>query len=113
MEHSIDNYGHVVPPDPTMAHVVAASGITLAMATSGNDYTQTVEQGKSYAITYVGTAGKRMFVSFTGVTSTAANIEYVLMANREYIIHVPIGKTTLYCESNENSTNAYLRKLAE
>ena len=101
-----------MPADIRAAHPVAASGITLAMATSGTDYTQTVEQGQSYAVTFVATAAKVMLLSITGVTSTAANIEWVVMANETIVIHIPIGKTTLYVECNESSKSAYLRKLA-
>lgn len=108
-----DNSGHVVPPDVRAVHPVAASGLTVALTTSGSDYTQTIEQGESYAVTFVGTAGKAAFAGITGVTSTAANIEWVFVANVDYVIHIPIGKTTLYCESNESSTNLYLRKLAD
>ena len=109
---SSDNGGHIVPPDPKMAHPVAASGITLTMTTSGDDYTQTLEQGATYAVTFVATAAKVMFAGITGVTSTAANIEWVFMANTEYVIHIPIGSTTLYCECDESGKKAYFRKLA-
>ena len=108
-----DNSGNEVPQSVRMVDPVAASGITLAMATSGNDYTQTLSQGQMYAVTFVATAGKVMFASITGVTSTAANIEHVWMANVEYIFRMPMGKTTLYCECNENTMNAYFRKVAE
>jgi len=108
----LDNSGHIVPPNPKTIHPVAASGITLTMTASGNDYTQTVEQGQSYAVTFVATAGKVMFLSITGVTSTAANIEWVVMANDTIIIHIPIGSTTLYFEGDESGKKAYLRKLA-
>ncbi len=109
----LDNSGHAVPPGPKMAHPEAASGITLTMTAAGNDYTQTVEQGQSYALTFVATAGKVMFASITGVTSTAANIEWVFVANQEYVIHIPIGSTVLYFEGDENTKNAYMRKLAD
>ncbi|KKL14804.1 hypothetical protein LCGC14_2511990 [marine sediment metagenome] len=111
--HTLDNAGHLMPPDPSMTHPVAASGITLAMATAGTDYTQDVEQGQSYAVTFVATAAKFMLLSITGVTSVAANREWVIMANDTAIIHIPIGKTTLYVECDESSKNAYLRKLAD
>ena len=109
----LDNAGHIVPPDPRMSHPVAASGITLTVTAPGNDYTQTVEQGRSYAITFVATAGKRMLVSISGPTSTASNIEWVFMANQEYVIHIPIGPTTLYFEGDEGTKYAYMRKIAE
>jgi len=108
-----DNSGNRTPGHPNFSDPVAGSGITLALATSGNDYTQTLVQGQMYAITFVGTAGKVMLASTTGVTSTAANIEWVFMANTTYVFRMPIGKTTLYCESNEDTTKAYIRKLAE
>ncbi len=91
---------------------VAASGITTALTTSGADYTETLVAGQLYIITFVGTAGKVMFASITGVTSTAANIEWIFMANVNYIFRMPIGKATLYFESNESTTKAYIRKLA-
>ena len=107
-----DNSGNTVPPHPNLANPVAASGITLAMTTSGEDYTQTLVEGQMYAITYVATAGKVMFASITGVTSTAANIEWIFYAGVPHIFRMPIGKTTLYFEGNESSKNAYVRKLA-
>lgn len=111
--HTLDNAGHIVPPDPKIAHPVAASGITITMTTSGDDYTQTVEQGQAYALTFVATAGKVMFGSITGVTSAAANIEWVFMANKEYIVFIPIGSTTFYCECDDSGKKAYLRKLED
>lgn len=110
---SCDNSGNRVPPDVKMVDPIAASGITITMTTSGEDYTQALAQGQLYAITFVATAGKVMFASITGVTSTAANIEWLFMANTEYIFRMPIGSTTLYCECDETGKKAYLRKLAE
>lgn len=86
---------------------VLASGITLAMATAGDDYTATVEE-KSYVVTVDG--GLCLF-SLTGVTSTAANREYVAADGDTIIIHVPYGSTTLYAESDTNTTNVYIREL--
>ena len=107
-----DNAGNRTPGHPNFADPVAASGITLATGTAGDDKTQTLVQGQLYAITYVGTAGKVMFASITGVTSVAANIEWVFMANITYVFRMPIGKTTLYYEADEDK-KAYVRKLAE
>lgn len=109
---SCDNKGNRIPAVVEACDPVAASGITISMASSGNDYTQTLVGGQMYIITFIGTAGKVMLASITGVTSTAANIEWVFMANVNYIFRMPMGKTTLYCESNENTTKAYVRKLA-
>lgn len=96
-----------------MAHPEAASGITASTGTAGADITQTVEEGQSYIVTFIGTAGKIVLASITGVTSVAANIEWVFLANREYVIHIPIGETTLYFEGDESSKSIYLRKVAD
>jgi len=84
-----------------------ASGISFAMATAGNDYTQTVAE-KSYVLTPRG--GFCLF-SLTGVTSTAANVEYVAEDGQTIIIHVPYGYTTLYGESDVNTTTVFMREL--
>ena len=108
-----DNYGNRVPPTAQMVDPVPASGITISLAVSGTDYTQTLVAGQLYAITFVSTtATDRMFASITGVTSTTANIEWVFMANITYVFRMPFGKVTLYCESNATSMFAYVRKLA-
>jgi len=86
---------------------VLASGITLAMTTAGTDYTATVAE-KSYAVTVDG--GFCLF-SLTGVTSIAANREYMCADGQTIIIHVPYGSTILYAESDTNTTNAYIREL--
>ena len=86
---------------------VLASGITIAMATAGSDYTGTVAEG-TYAVTVNG--GFCLF-SLTGVTSTAANREWAVADGDTFILHVPYGYTTLYCESDTNTTNAYLRRM--
>lgn len=86
---------------------VLASGITIAMATAGADYTGIVAE-KTYAVTVSG--GFCLF-SLTGVTSTAANREWVCEDGDTIVIVVPHGYTTLYCESDANTTNVYLREL--
>ena len=110
---SSDNSGNRIPAVIEACDPVPASGITLTITTSGEDYTQTLVAGQMYVITFVGTAGKVMLAGVTDVTSTAANIEWVFMANVNYIFRMPIGKTTLYFEANENSKVAYVRKLAD
>jgi hypothetical protein len=110
---SCDNSGNRVPPTAQMVDPVAASGVTITMAVSGTDYTQTLVAGQLYAITFISTTlGKRMLASITGVTSTAANIEWVFVANVTYIFRMPFGKTTLYCESDETTGLAYVRKVS-
>ena len=111
-DYSCDNSGNRVPPSPNMVDPVAASGISKTLATSGNDYEQELVGGERYAVTFIATAGQRMFASSTGVTSTAANIEWVFMANTEYIFRMPQGKTTLYCESDATNGYVFFRKLA-
>lgn len=107
-----DNSGNGIS-HPQCVDPVAASGITITMAVSGTDYEQELDAGALYAITFISTTfGKRMFASITGITSDAANIEWVFCANVEYIFRMPIGKTTLYCESDETTGKAYVRKLA-
>lgn len=104
-----DNSGNRVPPDPNMANPVAGSGQTVATGTAGDDKTFTVVAGARYVITGIDTA---VLLSITGVTSTAANIEWVAPSNVTIIIKIPIGKTTLYFEGTVNTKNVYLRKLA-
>jgi len=107
-----DNSGNRVA-HPDTIDPVAGSGITITMAVSGTDYEQELVGGQLYAITFISTtSGKRMFASTTGVTSEPANIEWVFAANVTYIFRMPIGKTTLYCESDETTGKAYVRKLA-
>lgn len=104
-----DNSGNRVPPDPHISDPVAASGLTLAgSGTAGTDVTQTVTTGARYAITAIGAA---FLFSITGVTSTAANIEWVCASGATIIIKIPEGKTTLYFEADTNTKYAYARKL--
>lgn len=109
---SADNSGNRVPPHPHCADPVAASGITITVAVVGTDYEQELVGGEMYAITFIGTLGKRILASITGVTSTVANIEWVFHAGYTHIFHMPEGKTTLYYEGDEVKS-AYIRKLAK
>ena len=108
---SCDNSGNRVPPHPHCVDPVAGSGITITVAVTGNDYTQTLVGGQLYVITFIGTLGKRILASATGVTSTAANIEWVFHAGYSHIFRMPEDKTTLYYEGDEVKS-AYIRKLA-
>ena len=105
---TLDNSGNKVC-DPACADPVTASGITISSGTAGNDYTQALAQGQLYAITPIGT---NILAGITGVTSTAANIEWVFPSGVTSIFRVPIDKTTLYFEGDTSSKNAYIRKLA-
>ena len=106
-----DNSGNRVAP-LNCADPVAASGITIATGTAGDDVEQTLVAGQMYVITFIATAGEVLLMSTTGVTSTAANIEHVVPAGYDRIFRMPIGKTTLYFEGSESTKNAYIRKLA-
>jgi hypothetical protein len=103
-----DNSGHGIS-HPQCVDPVAASGVTIATGTAGDDKTQSLTKGQLYAITPIGTT---ILASITGVTSAAANIEWIFPPNVTSIFRMPIDKTTLYYEGDTNSKNAYLRKLA-
>ena len=109
--YSLDNMGNRIPSHPNCADPVAASGQTGATGTAGDDKTFTLEGGKMYVITLVGTAGTAVLASATGVTSTAANIEWVFPAGFNHVFRMPFGKTTLYFEGTESSKNVYIREL--
>jgi hypothetical protein len=104
----LDNSGNKISM-PDTADPVAASGITLSTGTAGDDVTQTLVSGQLYAVTPVDTV---ILASATGVTSTAANIEWAFASNVTSIFRMPIGKTTLYFEGSVSSKKAYVRKLA-
>lgn len=106
---NFDNSGNAVGQHPHVADPVAASGITLATGTAGSDVTQTLVSGQMYIVTPIGTT---ILASITGVTSTAANIEWVFPPNVASIFRIPIGKTTLYFEGDTSTKSAYVRKLA-
>jgi len=108
--YSIDNSGNKIA-DVNCADPVATSGITKTLTTAGTDYEQELESGQMYIVTPVVAAGT-ILAGITGVTSTAANREWVWAAGQTYIFRMPIGKTTLYLESDVNTTLVYFRKLA-
>jgi hypothetical protein len=106
--YSMDNMGNRVPAHPHMHDPVAASGKTQATGTAGDDLTVTLVGGQMYAVTPIGTA---VLAGVTGVTSTAANIEWVFPPNVTSIFRMPVDKTTLYCEGDTGSKNIYFSKL--
>ena len=111
--YDIDNSGNKISV-PNCADPVAASGITKTLAAAGNDYEQELESGQVYIVTISkATVGIiNVFASITGVTSTEANREWVWYAGQNYIFRMPIGKTTLYLESDVAATVVCFRKLA-
>jgi len=95
-----DNIGNRVAPDPGSAVPVAGTGQSETVGTAGDDETFTVTAGRFYRMTGIGCA---ILVSITGVTSTAANIEWTSPANTPILVWVPEGITTIYCEGDTDS----------
>ena len=111
--HSMDNSGNRVC-EPNVADPVAASGITLELVNDGQDYEQELEAGQLYIVS-VGEKDETtiiVFAGITGVTSVPANREWIWQAGQDYIFRMPIGKTTLYIETDNSGTNVFFRKLA-
>ena len=106
--YSHDNMGNRCGEGAKALYPVLASGLTTSMAVAGTDYTETVVGGKTYAVTM--TVGLGMF-SATGETSTAANREWICPKDDTIIISVPLGVTTIYCESDTADSFAYWREL--
>jgi len=104
-----DNIGNRVAPDPGSAVPVPATGQSATVTTGGEDDTFTVTAGRYYRMTGIGCAIK---VSITGVTSTAANIEWTSPANVPILVWVPEGTTTIYCEGDTSSTTISLVEIA-
>ena len=109
----LDNSGNKVA-DPNCADPVAASGILKTLTNAGDDYEQELVAGQMYVVTVVKATVDilNVLAGFTGVTSTDANVEHVWCAGQNYIFRVPIGKTTLYLESDVAATLVRFRKLA-
>ncbi len=103
-----DNAGNRVPPHPNEAAPVAASGLTVDTGTAGDDVTLTVVAGATYALICI---DANVLASITGVTSTAANVEWVAPDSVTIIIKIPVGKTTLYLEGDVGSKAIRIRRL--
>lgn len=106
-----DNSGNRVAPGCVAVDPVAASGISLAGGTAGSDVTQAVVGGVTYAITFPMDSGTWLF-SITGVTSTAANIEWIGVEGTTITITIPQGVVLLYFECDTGTKTAYMRRLA-
>lgn len=107
-----DNSGNRVPPHPNMANPVAESGVTLD-AGKNVAGTETVVGGQMYAITCTGDLGGHWLFSTTGACATASYIEWAACITDTIIIHIPVDKTTLYYLLQDESGQAYMRRLAE
>ena len=57
--------------------------------------------------------GTGILISITGVTSTAANIEWVAPIDVTVVITIPEGITTLYFEGTVGTKYIYLQRLAD
>ena len=110
MHYSCDNQGNLVPPGGELCAPVAASGQSKATGTAGDDLTLTVVGGASYSICGIATG---ILAGITGVTSTAANIEWAIPLDTIAVIKIPEGKTTLYFEGTVGSKYIYIAKLAD
>ncbi len=104
-----DNVGNRVAPHPGLAHPVLGTGQVVTVTSGGDDDTFTVTAGRAYRIVGVGCA---ILVSLTGVTSTAANVEWCAPANTPIIIQVPNDYTTIYCEGDTGTTVIRLVEIA-
>ena len=100
-----DNLGHRVAPSTGSAVPKLGTGQVATVTTAGEDDTFTVTAGRYYRITGIGCA---ILVSVTGVTSTAANVEWTAPANTPVLVWVPEGSTTIYCEGDTNTTSIRL-----
>ena len=105
---STDNQGNLVPPHPGLAAPVPASGQIKATGTAGDDLTLTVVAGASYTVSGLGTA---ILLGITGVTSTAANVEWICPLDSTIVIKIPLGKTTLYFEGTVGAKNIHITEL--
>ena len=104
-----DNGGNIASPGAINADPILASGLELAADGAGTDYTQDVVAGARYAITVPIDDGTYLF-SVTGVTSTAANREWIAVEGETIIIKIPANITTLYFESDTIGV-AHMRRL--
>lgn len=107
--YSVDNSGNRSTPHPGIVDPVAASGQTVDTGTAGDDVTLTVVAGATYALTCIGAS---VLASITGVTSVAANVEWNIPTNVTVLVHIPVGKTTLYLEGDTGSKAIRIVRLA-
>lgn len=89
---------------------VAASGITLDAGKSVPGE-QAVTAGVRYAITATGDLGGHWLFSITGACSAAANIEWACSRGDTIVIKIPEGAEILYYLLQDESGQAYMRKL--
>lgn len=104
-----DNAGNRSTPHPGIVAPVAASGQTVDTGTADDDVTLTVIAGATYALTCIGAS---VLASTTGVTSIAANVEWSIPTNVTVLVHIPVGKTTLYLKGDTGSKAIRIVRLA-
>ena len=110
---SCDNSGNRISADVNAVDPVPVSGITLSTGVEGSDVTQTLVAGQLYAIMLQESDGYAILASATGVTSIAANIEWVFPSNQWCVFRMPYGKTTLYFEGTGGNMTGYIVKVAD
>ncbi len=111
-----DNSGHRVTPHTGIGTVVAASGQGVTSGFSSPQRTFTVVSGAVYRVSSSdagggGNGGSTILLSITGVTSTAANIEWVCPLGKILYIRIPVGKTTLYLSGVTNGRLLYIARV--
>ncbi len=105
-----DNSSNRVPPHPSMANPVAASGVLLD---AGKDVagTKTVVGGQMYIVSTTGDPVGRWLFSITGACTTVGNIEWVCAQGEKIIIKIPVGVVTLYYLQKDKGGFGYLNTL--
>lgn len=110
----VTNNGRIVAPHPNLLRMKAASGATVTCTTANIDYTQTVTPGALYKIVGgpdTGTNMGEIYLSTTGVITTAANIEMACLFHCPVVIEIPVGVTTLHVGASANNTYVYLAQV--
>ncbi len=102
-----DNSGNRVAMHSGVVDPVAASGVKVIIIGTN---TLTVEAGAKYAIYTDVLSTDGAFFSITGVTTVAANIEWVCAPTKTIVIKIPAGFTTLYL-GTLIAAIVYIRKL--
>lgn len=108
-----DNSGNRVPAFRNCINPVPASGITILTGVEGSDVTQALTPGQLYAIILQESDGYAILASATGVTSTAANIEWVFPSNQWCVFRMPYDKATLYFEGTGGNMTGYIVEVAD
>lgn len=117
-EYILDNSGErvtlVEAADPSHGTcIVMADGFTSRTVVADTWYVFTA----CYYILHDAISKNNVLFSTEGAVATTANIDWVCPSGQSILIHIPVGKTTLYYDSDAltaapNNVYGYLRKLA-